>query len=79
MQGGQAPKDWYGEAQYGFYDLLISKTSILITSINWRLGSVMLSICSSVEVPLGTIPEEWLRDHDPHGVPQGVNAYSKPG
>ena len=46
MQGGQAPKDWYGEAQYGFYDLLISKTSILITSINWRLGSVMLSIGS---------------------------------
>ncbi|CAE7940543.1 draG, partial [Symbiodinium necroappetens] len=30
-------RDWYGEAQYGFYDLLISKTSILITSINWQL------------------------------------------
>ena len=44
MHGEQAAKDWYGEAQYGFYDLLISKTSILITSINWQLGSVMLSM-----------------------------------
>ena len=60
MHGEQAAKDWYGEAQYGFYDLLISKTSILITSINWQLGSVMLSMCSSVEALLGTIPEEWL-------------------
>ena len=27
--------DWYGEAQYGFYDLTISKTEILIESINY--------------------------------------------
>lgn len=34
-------RDWYGEAQYGFYDLLISKTSILITSINWNGYEIM--------------------------------------
>jgi hypothetical protein len=28
-------KDWYGEAQYGFYDLTISKSSIVIESINY--------------------------------------------
>jgi len=28
-------EDWYGEAQYGFYDLTISKTEILIESINY--------------------------------------------
>jgi len=28
-------KDWYGEGQYGFYDLTISKEKILITSINY--------------------------------------------
>ena len=30
-------EDWYGEAQYGFYDLLVSKNTISITSINWNL------------------------------------------
>jgi len=34
-------RDWYGEAQYGFYDLLISKTSIRITSINWNGYEIM--------------------------------------
>jgi len=29
-------KDWYGEAQYGFYDLTVSKDTIEITSINWN-------------------------------------------
>jgi len=29
-------KDWYGEAQYGFYDLTVSKETIEITSINWN-------------------------------------------
>eukprot|EP00931_Biecheleriopsis_adriatica_P073790 TRINITY_DN4800_c0_g1_i1.p1 TRINITY_DN4800_c0_g1~~TRINITY_DN4800_c0_g1_i1.p1 ORF type:complete len:598 (-),score=106.45 TRINITY_DN4800_c0_g1_i1:131-1774(-) len=29
-------KDWYGEAQYGFYDLVVSKDTIEITSINWN-------------------------------------------
>jgi len=33
-------KDWYGEGQYGFYDLTIRKGSILIESINWD-GSVL--------------------------------------
>jgi tartrate-resistant acid phosphatase type 5 len=28
-------KDWYGEAQYGFYDLTITKSKILIESINY--------------------------------------------
>jgi len=28
-------KDWYGEAQYGFYDLTITKTSLKIQSINY--------------------------------------------
>merc|ERR1712051_454057 len=27
-------EDWYGEAQYGFYDLVISRKTILIQSIN---------------------------------------------
>lgn len=27
--------EWYGEGQYGFYDLTISKEKILIESINW--------------------------------------------
>lgn len=34
-------EDWYGEAQYGFYDLTISKTEIFIESINYD-GEVML-------------------------------------
>lgn len=34
--------DWYGEGQYGFYDLTISKQSILIQSINWN-GSLILN------------------------------------
>mmetsp|Transcript_35700 Transcript_35700/g.66491 ORF Transcript_35700/g.66491 Transcript_35700/m.66491 type:complete len:564 (-) Transcript_35700:263-1954(-) len=34
--------DWYGEAQYGFYDLTITKTEILIESINYD-GTVLLS------------------------------------
>eukprot|EP00930_Biecheleria_cincta_P071577 TRINITY_DN59066_c0_g1_i1.p1 TRINITY_DN59066_c0_g1~~TRINITY_DN59066_c0_g1_i1.p1 ORF type:complete len:611 (+),score=95.73 TRINITY_DN59066_c0_g1_i1:96-1835(+) len=29
-------KDWYGEGQYGFYDLTVTKTEIEITSINWN-------------------------------------------
>jgi len=28
-------EDWYGEGQYGFYDLTINKSMILIESINW--------------------------------------------
>eukprot|EP00411_Alexandrium_monilatum_P123200 CAMPEP_0175635788 /NCGR_PEP_ID=MMETSP0097-20121207/1868_1 /TAXON_ID=311494 /ORGANISM="Alexandrium monilatum, Strain CCMP3105" /LENGTH=577 /DNA_ID=CAMNT_0016941429 /DNA_START=8 /DNA_END=1742 /DNA_ORIENTATION=+ len=28
-------REWYGEAQYGFYDLTISKATILIESINY--------------------------------------------
>lgn len=34
--------DWYGEGQYGFYDLTISKTEILIESINYN-GDVLLT------------------------------------
>lgn len=33
--------DWYGEAQYGFYDLTISKESILIQSINWNGSNIL--------------------------------------
>lgn len=33
-------KDWYGEAQYGFYDLTVTKSYIKIESINWD-GRVM--------------------------------------
>jgi len=32
--------DWYGEAEYGFYDLVISKSIIAIQSINWN-GTVV--------------------------------------
>lgn len=28
-------RDWYGEAQYGFYDLLVSFQNIVITSVDW--------------------------------------------
>jgi len=35
-------EDWYGEAQYGFYDLTISKSEIFIESINYD-GEVMLT------------------------------------
>jgi len=35
-------KDWYGEAQYGFYDITISKEKIKIQSINWD-GEVLLN------------------------------------
>jgi len=34
-------RDWYGEAQYGFYDLLVSKNTISITSINWNGYEIM--------------------------------------
>lgn len=34
--------DWYGEGQYGFYDLTISKTEILIESINYN-GELLLT------------------------------------
>jgi len=34
-------RDWYGEAQYGFYDLLVSKNSISITSVNWNGYEIM--------------------------------------
>ena len=34
--------DWYGEAQYGFYDLTISKTKIFIESVNYD-GEVVLT------------------------------------
>eukprot|EP00933_Yihiella_yeosuensis_P012571 TRINITY_DN12140_c0_g1_i2.p1 TRINITY_DN12140_c0_g1~~TRINITY_DN12140_c0_g1_i2.p1 ORF type:complete len:312 (-),score=66.79 TRINITY_DN12140_c0_g1_i2:281-1216(-) len=29
-------REWHGEAQYGFYDLHIKKTSLKITSVNWN-------------------------------------------
>ncbi|CAE7569408.1 ACP5 [Symbiodinium sp. CCMP2592] len=35
-------EDWYGEGQYGFYDLTISKSEILIESINYD-GEVLLT------------------------------------
>ncbi|CAE7752761.1 Acp5 [Symbiodinium sp. CCMP2592] len=35
-------EDWYGEGQYGFYDLTISKSEILIESINYD-GDVLLT------------------------------------
>jgi hypothetical protein len=28
-------KDWYGEAEYGFYDLTITRSSLKVQSINW--------------------------------------------
>uniref|UniRef100_A0A7S1KVD2 Calcineurin-like phosphoesterase domain-containing protein n=1 Tax=Alexandrium catenella TaxID=2925 RepID=A0A7S1KVD2_ALECA len=33
--------DWYGEAQYGFYDLLISRDEIVIQSINYNGTNLM--------------------------------------
>eukprot|EP00416_Gambierdiscus_australes_P039003 CAMPEP_0171100536 /NCGR_PEP_ID=MMETSP0766_2-20121228/53010_1 /TAXON_ID=439317 /ORGANISM="Gambierdiscus australes, Strain CAWD 149" /LENGTH=580 /DNA_ID=CAMNT_0011560381 /DNA_START=53 /DNA_END=1795 /DNA_ORIENTATION=- len=33
--------NWYGEAQYGFYDLLITKEEIIIQSINFNGTNVM--------------------------------------
>jgi len=35
-------QDWYGEAQYGFYDLTISKKEIFIESVNYD-GEVLLT------------------------------------
>ena len=35
-------ENWYGEGQYGFYDLTISKTEVLIESINYN-GELLLS------------------------------------
>ena len=35
-------EDWYGEAQYGFYDLTISKSEIFIESVNYD-GEIMLT------------------------------------
>eukprot|EP00418_Pyrodinium_bahamense_P001412 CAMPEP_0179016278 /NCGR_PEP_ID=MMETSP0796-20121207/3231_1 /TAXON_ID=73915 /ORGANISM="Pyrodinium bahamense, Strain pbaha01" /LENGTH=400 /DNA_ID=CAMNT_0020711951 /DNA_START=248 /DNA_END=1450 /DNA_ORIENTATION=- len=35
-------EDWYGEAQYGFYDLTITREGILIQSINYN-GSVLMN------------------------------------
>ncbi|CAJ1352793.1 unnamed protein product [Effrenium voratum] len=35
-------EDWYGEAQYGFYDLTISKSEIFIESVNYD-GEVLLT------------------------------------
>ncbi|CAJ1403413.1 unnamed protein product [Effrenium voratum] len=34
-------KDWYGEAQYGFYDIAVTKQSMEITSINWNGYEIM--------------------------------------
>jgi len=34
--------DWYGEAEYGFYDLAITKSKITIQSVNWN-GTVVLN------------------------------------
>lgn len=34
--------DWYGEGEYGFYDLTISRTEIKIESINWD-GKIALT------------------------------------
>jgi len=39
---GDDHSQWYGEAQYGFYDFTISKSSILIESINYD-GTVALT------------------------------------
>mmetsp|Transcript_67589 Transcript_67589/g.200989 ORF Transcript_67589/g.200989 Transcript_67589/m.200989 type:complete len:619 (-) Transcript_67589:131-1987(-) len=33
--------NWYGEAQYGFYDLLITKNEVVIQSINWNGTNIM--------------------------------------
>merc|ERR1719401_2251385 len=35
-------EDWYGEGQYGFFDLTISKTALKVESVNWD-GKVMKS------------------------------------
>lgn len=35
-------QDWYGEGQYGFYDISISATNMVIMSINWD-GKVLAS------------------------------------
>ena len=32
---GDDRSQWYGEAQYGFYDITITKDKMLIESINW--------------------------------------------
>mmetsp|Transcript_42389 Transcript_42389/g.101059 ORF Transcript_42389/g.101059 Transcript_42389/m.101059 type:complete len:452 (-) Transcript_42389:108-1463(-) len=34
-------KDWYGEAQYGFYDITVTKRAMAITSINWNGYEIM--------------------------------------
>ena len=43
-------KDWYGEAQYGFYDLTISKKEIFIESVNYDGISIwkdIFQVCQS--------------------------------
>jgi tartrate-resistant acid phosphatase type 5 len=39
-------QDWYGEAQYGFYDLTITKDTIKIESINWNGYNIMSATVS---------------------------------
>ncbi|CAE8632055.1 unnamed protein product [Polarella glacialis] len=45
-------RDWYGEAQYGFYDLTITKDTILIKSINYDGKEVQSATVQSL---LGTM------------------------
>eukprot|EP00933_Yihiella_yeosuensis_P008033 TRINITY_DN1132_c0_g1_i2.p1 TRINITY_DN1132_c0_g1~~TRINITY_DN1132_c0_g1_i2.p1 ORF type:complete len:581 (+),score=132.63 TRINITY_DN1132_c0_g1_i2:90-1832(+) len=43
-------KDWYGEAQYGFYDLTVTKDEIEITSINWNGYEIMSQTVRPVSI-----------------------------
>eukprot|EP00933_Yihiella_yeosuensis_P073612 TRINITY_DN8231_c1_g1_i2.p1 TRINITY_DN8231_c1_g1~~TRINITY_DN8231_c1_g1_i2.p1 ORF type:complete len:577 (+),score=122.18 TRINITY_DN8231_c1_g1_i2:1402-3132(+) len=43
---------WYGEAQYGFYDLVINKRFINITSINWNSTELMSAVVWPKAIPM---------------------------
>ena len=56
-------KDWYGEAQYGFYDLTISKKEIFIESVNYDGISTWKKSSKSVEVLEFDFGAAKLRNH----------------
>ncbi|CAE8598695.1 unnamed protein product [Polarella glacialis] len=47
-------RDWYGEAQYGFYDMTINKERILIQSINWDGTELQSATVDPIGLPTTT-------------------------
>lgn len=56
-----AREDWYGEGQYGFYDLTISKKEIFIESVNYDGVSLwMLPPSANLSVQLSHVIQNLL-------------------